>query len=99
MGPEMMRSSQLEKRQEMRSTAKDEIRGPRVGEKDATAAQSATAYGNSDGLQISANDAPTVARQGEAMKPIRNRRTMRPGKLLTSEAGMQSMTNRKPEIT
>jgi hypothetical protein len=78
-GPEMISSSQLEKCHPSFSTAKDEISGPKVGPIEATAAHMATANGNWAGNQMSAKDAPAVARHGDAIKPSKNRRTMRPG--------------------
>lgn len=97
MGPEIIRSSQDEKRHPRSSTAKEEIRGPRVGDIEATAAHSAIAYGNWAGAQISAKEAPAVAKQGEHMKPRRKRRTISPAKLSTRAVGMQRMTKKKPE--
>jgi hypothetical protein len=39
----------------------------------------AIANGNCGGVQISAKEAPVVARQGEHMKPSRKRKTIKPG--------------------
>lgn len=66
-GPAMMSSSQLEKRHPKSLTAYEDKVGPSAGPSVATAAQSATANGNSAMVHISPRDAPAVARQGEAM--------------------------------
>lgn len=93
----MIRSSQLENRQPRLFTAYEDRVGPRAGPRVATAAHNATAKGNSAIDQMSASDAPAVARHGLAMNPRRNRRIMRPAKLSTSEVGMHSTTKRKPD--
>lgn len=94
----MISNSQLLNRQPIACTAYVDMVGPHAGPRVATIAHMATAKGNCVGLQISAKEAPAVARHGEHMKPRRKRRTIRPAKLFTSAVGMQRMTKRKPEM-
>ena len=94
-GPAIMSSSQLEKRQPKSLTAYEDRVGPSAGHKVATAAQRATAKGNSAMVQMSPRDAPAVARQGEAMtkcesgKSVYISRANREGILLTSQEEAQ----------
>lgn len=74
------------------STAKPPISGPKVGPQTAAMPQIDMAYALLAGLQISAREAPPVAKTGEPKKPLKNRKARNMPKLVASAVGTWNAT-------